>query len=86
MRKQRRRNYFPVIPQLVNTELGIKSWAVWLQSLCRAQFWPLWYHPLARSPFKPPRLVSTCCPLLMGRSVALLLLVKIKTVTVPQSL
>ena len=27
------RSYLPVIPQLVNMELGIKSWAVWLQSL-----------------------------------------------------
>ena len=27
------RSYLPVIPQLVNMELEIKSWAVWLQSL-----------------------------------------------------
>ena len=35
---------------------------------------------------KTSGLVSTCCPLLMGRSVALLLPGKIKTGTVPQSL
>lgn len=42
--------------------------------------------PTGQEPFQASGLVSTCCPLLTGRSVALLLLGKIKTVTVPQSL